>query len=53
MTEIDLPEIQTRFTRMMGCKYPIIAAPMFLVSNVALVAASSNAGGLGATPSLN
>ncbi len=53
MTEINLPEIQTRFTRMMGCKYPIIAAPMFLVSNVALVAASSNAGGLGATPSLN
>lgn len=45
--------IQTAFTKMMGCDYPIIAAPMFLVSNEPLVAAASNAGGIGATPSLN
>lgn len=38
---------------MFGCDYPIIAAPMFLVSNEALVSETSNAGGLGATPSLN
>ena len=45
--------IQSRFTEMMGCDYPIIAAPMFLVSNEAMVSEASNAGGLGAAPSLN
>ncbi len=45
--------IETAFTRMMGCDYPIIAAPMFLVSNESLVSEASNAGALGATPSLN
>jgi nitronate monooxygenase len=45
--------ITTRFTDMMGCDYPIIAAPMFLVSNEAMVSEASNAGGLGAAPSLN
>lgn len=48
-----LPPIKTHFTDLMGCDYPIIAAPMFLVSNEALVSEASNAGGLGATPSLN
>lgn len=38
---------------MMGCDYPVIAAPMFLVSNENLVVAASNAGGIGGTPSLN
>ncbi len=38
---------------MIGCQYPIIGAPMFLVSNVDLVVAVSEAGGAGATPSLN
>lgn len=47
------PPIPTRFTTLMGCDYPIIAAPMFLVSNVALVCAASNAGAIGAAPSLN
>lgn len=37
----------------MGCDYPIIAAPMFLVSNEALVSEASNTGGVGAAPSLN
>lgn len=45
--------IKTRFTEMMGCEYPIIAAPMFLVSNEEMVSEASNAGGLGAAPSLN
>lgn len=52
MSYPSLP-IKTRFTDMMGCLYPIIAAPMFLVSNEALVSEASNAGALGATPSLN
>ncbi len=45
--------IPTRFTEMMQCPYPVIAAPMFLVSNEDLVVAGSEAGGVGATPSLN
>lgn len=45
--------ISTEFTELLGCKYPIIAGPMFLVSNPTLVSAVSNAGGLGAMPSLN
>lgn len=38
---------------MMGCKYPIVAAPMFLVSNVDVVVAVSEAGGVGTFPALN
>ena len=45
--------IKTKFTDLMGCAYPIIAAPMFLVSNESIVMEASNAGGLGAAPSLN
>lgn len=43
----------TTFTQIAGCKYPIISGPMFLVSDENLVCAVSNAGALGATPSLN
>lgn len=46
-------KIETAFTRMVGCDYPIIAAPMFLVSNEAMVTEASNHGCIGATPSLN
>ncbi len=46
-------KIETAFTKMMGIDYPIIAAPMFLVSNVDMVTAVSNAGGLGTFPALN
>lgn len=53
MIDSKPPEIKTRFTQIMGCDYPIIAAPMFLVSNEKLVAETSNAGGIGGTPSLN
>ncbi|MBK9293944.1 MAG: nitronate monooxygenase [Oligoflexia bacterium] len=45
--------IQTAFTKLLGCQYPIIAGPMFLVSNELLVSEVSNAGAIGATPSLN
>ena len=45
--------IETAFTKLVGIDLPIIAAPMFLVSNEAIVIAASNAGGLGAAPSLN
>jgi nitronate monooxygenase len=45
--------IRTDFTELLGCQYPLIAGPMFLVSNVDLVAAVSEAGGIGGFPSLN
>lgn len=45
--------ISTRFTQATGATHPLIAAPMFLVSNVDMVVEASNAGALGATPSLN
>lgn len=50
---MDEGRIETRFTRMLGIRYPIVAAPMFLVSSPKLVAAVSGAGGLGAMPSHN
>ncbi len=46
-------KIETSFTRMMSIDYPIIGAPMFLVSNVDMVVAISEAGGIGTFPSLN
>ncbi|MBY0470451.1 nitronate monooxygenase [bacterium] len=50
----SLPQqIPSTFTRMVGCKYPIIAGPMFLVSDVDLVVATSETGGVGGMPSLN
>ncbi len=45
--------MQTDFTRLLGCRYPIISGPMFLVSDEKLVIAVSEAGGVGAMPSLN
>jgi nitronate monooxygenase len=44
---------QTTVTQMLGIRYPIIAAPMFLVSNPDMLVAVGEAGGLGAMPSLN
>lgn len=49
----QLPSIETEFTKSLGIKYPIIGAPMFLVSNEELVAAVTNAGGIGTFPALN
>ena len=40
-------------TRLLGIRYPIIGAPMFLVSNVDMVVAVSEAGGIGTFPALN
>lgn len=43
----------TVITRMLGIRYPLLAAPMFLVSNVEMVVALGEAGALGAFPALN
>jgi nitronate monooxygenase len=45
--------LSTAFTALLGCDYPVIAGPMFLVSDEKLVAAVSNGGGVGGMPSLN
>lgn len=44
------PVIRTEFTATMGIRYPIIGAPMFLVSYEELVVAVCEAGGLGMLP---
>ncbi len=46
-------KIETAFTKMMKIQYPLIGAPMFLVSNVDMVVSISEAGGIGTFPSLN
>ncbi|MFV3409398.1 NAD(P)H-dependent flavin oxidoreductase [Bdellovibrio bacteriovorus] len=48
-----LKKIKTSFTDTMGIDYPIIAAPMFLVSNTDIVVEASEAGGIGTFPALN
>lgn len=45
--------ITTAFTKLLGIQYPIIGAPMFLVSNVDMVVKTSEAGGIGTFPALN
>jgi nitronate monooxygenase len=45
--------ISSLFTQLLGCRLPIIAGPMFLVSEENLVSAVSEAGGVGGMPSLN
>lgn len=46
-------KLETAFTRMMKISNPIIAAPMFLVSNEDIVVEASEAGGIGTFPALN
>jgi nitronate monooxygenase len=48
-----MTKITTPFSELMKVEYPIIAAPMFLVSNTDLVVAASEAGGIGTFPALN
>ena len=45
--------MQTRLTDLLQIKYPIIQAPMFLVSNVAMVTEAMKAGIAGCIPALN
>jgi nitronate monooxygenase len=46
-------KLVTPLTEMFNLDYPIIGAPMFLVSNKEMVKAASLAGGLGTFPALN
>lgn len=45
--------MQTKLTTLLGIKYPIIQAPMFLVSNVAMVTEAMQSGIAGCIPALN
>jgi len=45
--------LPVNITNMIGCKLPVIGAPMFLVSYSDLVVAVSEAGGAGTFPSMN
>lgn len=45
--------MQTKLTQLLNIKYPIIQAPMFLVSNVAMVTEGMKAGIAGCIPALN
>lgn len=45
--------MKTKLTEMLGIEYPIIMAPMFLVSNTRMLIAAGNAGITGAIPALN
>lgn len=48
-----MPKVDTALTRMLDIDYPIIMAPMFLVSNAKMVIEACNAGITGAIPALN
>ncbi|MDZ4084000.1 MAG: nitronate monooxygenase, partial [Bdellovibrionales bacterium] len=48
-----LATIKTQMTDQLGITFPIIGAPMFLVSNVDMVVAISEAGAIGTFPALN
>lgn len=48
-----LKKINTPFSQLMNVDFPLIAAPMFLVSNIDIVVAASEAGGIGTFPALN
>lgn len=48
-----MTEFSTALSKRIGLKYPIVAAPMFLISNREMVVACAEAGILGAMPSLN
>ncbi len=45
--------METKLTQLLGIKYPIIQAPMFLVSNTAMVKEAMNCGIAGCIPALN
>lgn len=50
---MDIPDIKTQLTELLGIRYPIIMAPMFLVSDVSMVVEATKAGITGAIPALN
>ena len=48
-----MSSLSTPLSKRIGLKYPIVCAPMFIISNKEMLLASAEAGILGAMPSLN
>ena len=48
-----IPTIKTPLTELLGIRYPIILAPMYLVSNVPMIVEATKSGITGAIPALN
>jgi nitronate monooxygenase len=48
-----MTSFSTPLSQRLGLKYPIVCAPMFLISNREMIVAAAEAGILGAMPSLN
>jgi len=48
-----MSDFSTPLSRRLGLRYPIVCAPMFIISNKEMIVASAEAGILGAMPSLN
>ncbi len=48
-----MSRISTPLAQKIGIRYPIVCAPMFIISNKEMIVASAEAGILGAMPSLN
>jgi nitronate monooxygenase len=53
MDTAALSPFSTPLSRRLGLRYPIVAAPMFLISGRELIVAAAEAGIVGAMPSLN
>lgn len=47
------PAIKTKLSTRLGIRYPFICAPMFIISNAAMLISCARAGIIGAIPSLN
>ena len=45
--------LETALSKKLGLRYPIVCAPMFIISNKEMLLACAEAGILGAMPSLN
>lgn len=48
-----MSEFSTPLSRRLGLRYPLVAAPMFIISNKEMIVACAEAGILGSMPSLN
>ena len=48
-----MPTISTPLAKRIGLRYPIVCAPMFIISNKEMILAAAEAGILGTMPSLN
>jgi nitronate monooxygenase len=50
---MKMAKVETQLTQMLGIDYPVIMAPMFLVSNARMIIEACNSGITGAVPALN